>query len=193
MAFVDLAGFTAMTEAHGDEYAADVYEAFAGVLARSCSSTGGEVRCVKHLGDGALLVAESGASLVSALLDGVRDQGDAEMCLLVRAGVHAGTVLQVETVHGQDYLGHTVNVAARLCGRAAPGELVLSGPVRDGGGLELPEPPRPLGALALRHVAVPVPAWAASRRHATTSPAATASRPAPAASRAPSPGGCGGA
>ncbi|MCA1712261.1 MAG: YHS domain-containing protein [Actinobacteria bacterium] len=39
---------------------------------------------------------------------------------------------------------------------------MLSGPVRDGGGLELPEPPRPLGALALRHVAVPVPAWAVS-------------------------------
>jgi adenylate cyclase len=157
--FVDLAGFTAMTEAHGDDYAADVHDAFVGALARSCSSTGGDVRCVKHLGDGALLVAPSGRSLVSALLDGVRDQGDAELCLRVRAGVHVGPVLQVETVHGQDYLGHTVNVAARLCGLAAPGELVLSGAVRDGG-LDLPEEPRPLGAVALRHVAVPVPAWA---------------------------------
>jgi adenylate cyclase len=161
VAFVDLAGFTAMTEAHGDDYAADVHDAFVGALARSCSSTGGDVRCVKHLGDGALLVAASGGALVSALLDGVRDQGDHELCLRVRAGVHFGPVLQVETVHGQDYLGHTVNVAARLCGQAAPGELVLSGAVRDGG-LELPESPRPLGALTLRHVAEPVSAWAVS-------------------------------
>jgi adenylate cyclase len=164
VAFVDLAGFTAMTEAHGDDYAADVHDAFAGALDRPCSSTGGEVRCVKHLGDGALLVAASGGLLVRALLDGVRDEGDAELCLRVRAGVHCGPLLRVETVHGQDYLGHTVNVAARLCGQAAPGELVLSGTVRDGGLSlpDLPEPPRPLGALALRHVAEPVQAWAVS-------------------------------
>jgi adenylate cyclase len=161
VAFVDLAGFTAMTEAHGDDYAADVYDAFVGALARSCSSAGGDVQCVKHLGDGALLVAASGGLLVAALLDGVRDEGEAELCLRVRAGVHFGPVLRVETVHGQDYLGHTVNVAARLCGQAAPGELVLSGAARDGG-LELSEPPRPLGALTLRHVAEPVPAWSVS-------------------------------
>jgi adenylate cyclase len=161
VAFVDLAGFTAMTEAHGDHYAADVHDAFVGALARSCSSTGGDVRCVKHLGDGALLVAASGGLLVSALLDGVRDEGEAELCLRVRAGVHAGPVLRVDTVHGQDYLGHTVNVAARLCGQAAPGELVLSGSVRDDE-LDLPEEPRPLGALALRHVVEPVAAWAVS-------------------------------
>lgn len=159
VAFVDLAGFTAMTEAHGDDYAADVHDAFVGALARSCSSTGGDVRCVKHLGDGALLVAASAATLVQALLRGVRDEADAELCLRVRAGVHVGPLLQVDTVHGQDYLGHTVNVAARLCGQAAPGEFVLSEAVRHGG-LELPESPRPLGALALRHVSEPVSAWA---------------------------------
>ena len=153
-----------MTEAHGDDYAADVHDAFVGALAQSCASTDGAVQCVKHLGDGALLVAQSGAALVAALLNGVRNQGDAELCLRVRAGVHAGPVLRVQTVHGEDFLGHTVNVAARLCGKAAPGELVLSKVVRDDGPElpELPEPPRPLGALALRHVAEPVEAWAVS-------------------------------
>ena len=151
VAFVDLAGFTAMTQAHGDEYAADVHDAFVGALARACDAAAG-VSCVKHLGDGALLVSSSAEDMLGALLTGVQDQGDAELCLRVRAGVHAGPVLGVRTVHGADVLGHTVNVAARLCGLAAPGELLLSETVA-ALAPSVEDRARPLGPRVLRHVA----------------------------------------
>ena len=157
MAFVDLAGFTALTQAHGDDYAADVHDAFVGALARACALSS-DIVCVKHLGDGALLTSPTGQGMLAALAAGVAAQGDSELCLRVRAGVHAGQVLQVESAHGPDVLGHTVNVAARLCGLAAPGELLFSADVAG------QAPPagagaRPLGPKALRHVAGTVDVW----------------------------------
>ena len=47
-AFVDLAGFTALTEAHGDEHAADLVERFTG-MARA--ALGPDDRLVKSIGD----------------------------------------------------------------------------------------------------------------------------------------------
>lgn len=158
VAFVDLAGFTAMTQAHGDDYAADVHDAFVGALDAACADTRSVV-CVKHLGDGALLVSPDAADMLTALRAGVEQQGDAELCLRVRAGVHCGPVLQVRTVHGDDVLGHTVNVAARLCGLAAPGELLLTAAVAAEAGTAA-DRAMALGARALRHVTDPVEVWA---------------------------------
>lgn len=158
VAFVDLAGFTALTEAHGDDQAADVHDAFVGALARACDASA-DVVCVKHLGDGALLVSRSAEEMLGALRAGVEEQADTELCLRVRAGVHSGPALRVEGVHGEDFLGHTVNVAARLCGLAAPGELLLSGAVRCTAA-SVVTGARSLGPRALRHVAEPVEVWA---------------------------------
>lgn len=157
VAFVDLAGFTALTEAHGDDHAADVFDAFVGALARACAAAT-DVTCVKHLGDGALLVAPSAPAMLQALRAGVADEGDDELCLRVRAGVHAGEVLEIDTVHGRDVLGRTVNIAARLCGLAAPGELLLSDPVRRAA--PAAGPARSLGLRTLRHVTAPLEVWA---------------------------------
>lgn len=158
VAFVDLAGFTAMTQAHGDDYAADVHDAFVGALDAACAATSA-VECVKHLGDGALLVSPDAADMLTALRAGVEQQGDAELCLRVRAGVHCGPVLQVRTAHGDDVLGHTVNVAARMAGLAAPGELLLTADVLAEAGTNADEAV-PLGSRTLRHVAAPVDVWA---------------------------------
>ena len=157
VAFVDLAGFTALTQAHGDDYAADVHDALVGALARACQQSPGVV-CVKHLGDGALLTAPDSAAMLTALVAGVRDQGDAELRLRVRAGVNTGPVLLVSSGHGPDVLGHTVNVAARLCALAAPGELLLSDRVARSGGQQIGLA-RHLGPRLLRHVTEPVGVW----------------------------------
>lgn len=147
-----------MTQAHGDDYAADVHDAFVGALAAACAATR-SVTCVKHLGDGALLISPSAADMLTALRTGVEQQRDAELCLRVRAGVHHGPVLHVSTAHGDDVLGHTVNVAARVGGLAAPGELLLTADVLAHAGTAS-EGALPIGARRLRHVAEPVDVWA---------------------------------
>ncbi len=158
VAFVDLAGFTALTQTHGDEYAADVHEAFLGAVDAACELTG-QVECVKHLGDGAMLVAPRADRMLTALVEGVAARHDEELSLRVRAGLHFGPVLRLATAHGSDYLGHTVNVAARLAGAAAPGQLLVSAAAA-AGAMALRPDLRSAGTRELRHVREPIEVWA---------------------------------
>jgi adenylate cyclase len=156
VAFVDLAGFTALTDAHGDEQAVATLGSFSTALAAALDD---HAQCVKHLGDGALLVSDDGAGLVGCLAELARTWSADPHAPLLRAGVHAGPVVRVDTVHGPDYLGGTVNAAARLCEIAAGGMLVHSSALTSAvaaAGL----PSRPLGARRLRGIAAPVEAWA---------------------------------
>ncbi|HEX3605442.1 MAG TPA: BREX system ATP-binding domain-containing protein, partial [Candidatus Dormibacteraeota bacterium] len=81
-------------------------------------------RAVKSLGDGVLAVfasprrgVECGLSMPAAV---------AARGLKVRIGVHTGEA----TLAGGDVLGGAVNAAARICGRAAAGEVLVSDVVR---------------------------------------------------------------
>lgn len=158
IAFVDLAGFTALTQAHGDDHAADVHDAFVDALTAAAEEAAGDVECVKQLGDGALLASGSADALVLALRTGVARQHNHDFALRVRAGVHVGTLLAVQTAHGRDYLGHTVNVAARLCSAARPGELLLSEAARRSAPMQATSAQH-RGARQLRHVREPVEVW----------------------------------
>jgi class 3 adenylate cyclase len=82
-------------------------------------------RAVKSTGDGLLAVFEGPAQAVRAafgIAEAVRDLG-----LEIRAGVHVG---EIET-RGDDVAGITVNVAARIEALAGPGEVMVSGTVKD--------------------------------------------------------------
>ena len=63
--FADLAGFTALTEAHGDIVAADIAERFVAV-AESIMGTGD--RLVKAIGDAVLITSDDAASGLSLIL-----------------------------------------------------------------------------------------------------------------------------
>ena len=52
VALVDLTGFTALTQTHGDNYAADVHDAFVGALGTACDSS--HDGCIKSVGDAPL-------------------------------------------------------------------------------------------------------------------------------------------
>lgn len=66
-AFVDVSGFTALTELKGDEDAVEVLTTFRCLLRYICGRRG--VRIVKWLGDGAMLVCVETAPLVAAVLE----------------------------------------------------------------------------------------------------------------------------
>ena len=166
VAFVDLAGFTALTDAHGDARAVATLQSFSTTLARAL---GESVECVKHLGDGAMLISADATGLLRCLSELARAWSADPHAPLLRAGVHAGPVVRVDTVHGPDYLGGTVNAAARLCEIAAGGMLVHSSALTSAvaaAGL----PSRPLGARRLRGIAVPFEAWAVDLTASTDVP-----------------------
>ena len=122
-AFVDVSGFTALTELEGDEHAVEVLTRFRSLLRDICSRRG--VRIVKWLGDGAMLVCVETAPLVAAVLELHYSWGSGAspgQTVSIRSGVTSGDVILME---GDDYVGHCVNVAARLCDLARGGEALV--------------------------------------------------------------------
>ena len=125
-AFIDVSGFTALTEVEGDERAVDVLTAFRSLLRDICARRG--VRIAKWLGDGAMLVCVNTRPLLETVLElhyvvNEVSGSDPVATVSIRTGITSGDVILME---GDDYVGHCVNVAARLCDLAAPGEALAA-------------------------------------------------------------------
>ena len=120
VAFVDLARFTSMTEAMGDLAAADVLDRFSELTRRAVLRSGGRV--VKQIGDEFMLVFPDVPAALAAVLE-LQDAAAREPSFLAtRIGLHHGSVVCREG----DYVGTTVNLAARLTGEASAHQLLVS-------------------------------------------------------------------
>ncbi len=118
-AFLDLSGFTALTESEGDERAVRVVTVFRSTLREICSRRA--VRIAKWLGDGAMLVSVETKPLVAATLE-MKFVADASAePTAIKCGITIGQVILLE---GDDYIGHAVNVASRLCDMAVGNEVL---------------------------------------------------------------------
>jgi adenylate cyclase len=119
-AFVDLCGFTRFTASNGDHAAIEVLRTFR-LLTREIAARRGVV-IAKWLGDGAMLVGANIGPIIAA--SGELLARHTEQPLRLHAGAAHGGVLLFE---GDDYIGRPVNLAARLCDAAQPGELLVVG------------------------------------------------------------------
>jgi class 3 adenylate cyclase len=120
LAFIDIEGFTAFTEVEGDERAVAMLTAWRSRVRDICSRRA--VRIAKWLGDGAMLVAVEATPVMAALLELEFASRRTPELPRIRCGVSVGEVILHE---GDDYIGHAVNLAARLCD-LAPGGQVLA-------------------------------------------------------------------
>jgi adenylate cyclase len=119
--FADIAGFTALTEAHGDEEAVAVVGRFSDAVAAELPAAGGEH--VKTIGDALMLrVPDPGQAILLGLRivrGALADHGEPA----IRVGLHHGSAVEREG----DYFGAAVNLAARISAVAAGGEVLVSG------------------------------------------------------------------
>lgn len=118
VAFVDLAGYTALAAEAGDERAAEVAAVLHSLALDAAREHDGRV--VKLLGDGVMLrypSTRAAVASVAALMRTVRAAGLPP----AHAGVATGPIVSRDG----DVYGHTVNLAARLAGQAAANELFL--------------------------------------------------------------------
>jgi adenylate cyclase len=122
--FLDLTGYTRLTEERGDEAAAELAETLAALVRRRSQEHGG--RPVKWLGDGVMFYFQDPAEGVLAALDMVEGAANAALPP-ARVGIDAGAVIFQEG----DYYGRTVNIAARIAEYARPGEVLVSQEVVD--------------------------------------------------------------
>ncbi len=153
IAFVDLAGFTALTDVHGDEAAADLVDDFTEIATIAASFAG--VELVKTIGDAVMFAAvgpDRGLDAVRRLFhETFEHAGFPEP----RAGIHHGPVVE----RRGDYFGATVNLAARVASRAGSGQALITATVLDAvtaADLDAVS----LGPHRLRNVLDPVELWA---------------------------------
>lgn len=147
--FADLAGYTALTEAHGDDDAANVAARFY-LLARQ--SLRGPTRFVKPIGDAVMLAGPAPTLLLESLLR-LRAAIDAEPDYpAMRAGLHVGPVVERDG----DVFGATVNVAARVAAYSRSGQTLCTARFRDALGNCPWVALAPLGPVRLKNVLDPV-------------------------------------
>jgi adenylate cyclase len=118
MCFLDLVGYTRLTEERGDQAAAALAEELATLVNRSAREHGGVP--VKWLGDGVMSWFREPAGAVLAAL-GMVEQLPAAGLPPAHVGVAAGPVV----VQGGDYFGRTVNLAARIAAHAGAGQVLV--------------------------------------------------------------------
>ena len=121
--FADLAGFTALTEAHGDTDASELAKRFE-TLVRERLPPGAKL--VKMMGDAAMVVADDEIACVLFARDLLTAVEDLPGRPAVRVGIHVGDAVERDG----DYWGHAVNIAARLAARAEPCEILTTEAVK---------------------------------------------------------------
>jgi adenylate cyclase len=155
MCFLDITGYTRLTQERGDVAAAQLAEELAGIVNRASVKHGG--RAVKWLGDGVMLhFPDPGHGTMAAIemAAGVTGAGLPP----AHIGLHAGPVVFQEG----DYYGQTVNVASRIAEYARPHEVIVSQAVVDAsGGADVDF--REIGPVDLKGVTGPIHLHVAQR------------------------------
>ena len=121
--FTDLESSATLTQTLGDAKAQEVLHSHNAAVRTALEAHGGEE--VKHTGDGIFAAFGSAVAAVQAALQIQRDLAGAEV--RVRIGLNAGEPIAEEG----DYFGAAVQLAARVCDRAEPGQVLVPQVVRD--------------------------------------------------------------
>jgi adenylate cyclase len=153
--FVDLTGYTQLTEERGDEVAAHVAGRLASLVNDISRGRGG--RPVRWLGDGGMFHFREPWTAVLAGLDMV-EHAPAVDLPPAHVGIHTGPVISQDG----DVYGRTVNLAARIASYAQAGQVIVSAETAHRSGhreLRL----EPMGPVDLKGVAKPLPLYQAFR------------------------------
>jgi class 3 adenylate cyclase len=158
--FADLRDYTGYIEARGDHAGAILLERYRALVRDAVASArGAEVRTE---GDSFYVVFDSASAAVRTGLQIVAAAAAADPADPIRVGVgiHAGETVEV----ADGFVGSAVNIAARLCAEAKPGEVVVSDTVRGLTRTYLDVDFEPLGARRLKGLSEPIPVYRAVPR-----------------------------
>jgi class 3 adenylate cyclase/YHS domain-containing protein len=162
--FVDLSAFTSLADAMGDHAAVRVLERFSHVVREAVTRFHGRV--VKQIGDAFMVVFTDAPSAVLCALEIDRHATTESHFPAVRSGIHIGPVLYREA----DYVGATVNLAARLAAAAERHQVAVTAAVRHDSeqvdGITF----QPLGEWQLKGLPRSIEVFAAVRAAAASAP-----------------------
>ncbi len=110
----DLSGYTALTETHGSDSAADLIDKYVRI-AKNCLV--GNTKIHERTGDEIMFVSDSADSLLETALKLEANTACEENFLLVHGGLHFGKVLK----RANNYFGSAINLVSRIAAKAVPG------------------------------------------------------------------------
>ena len=147
----DLVGYTALTEAMGDEQAADVAAELGGVVRALLPDYRAEE--IKTIGDALLLRVPHAGEAVRLAARLEAEFGKRHGSLGVRVGIHTGSAVQRDG----DWFGSAVNLATRVAEQARPGEVLMTSATAEAAGTALlPGQVKSRGKRQLKNVPEPV-------------------------------------
>ena len=149
--FVDLAGFSAITDVYGDASAIAVLERFERLVSEALEGLGPPI---KWIGDEAMFGfpdPSTALQVLGRLIPACRSE---PRIPLTRIGLNHGRVLR----RSNDLFGSTVNIAARIAAIASPGQLLATQAVATVA-TESGIVAREIGNVALRSIADHVPLY----------------------------------
>jgi len=155
MCFLDVTGYTQLTQERGDAAAAALAEKLSRIVQRISVQQGG--RPVKWLGDGVMFHFPDPGLGVVAAIEMVESLAAAGLPP-AHVGLHAGPII----IQEGDFYGQTVNLAARIGEYARPGEVLVSRAVReraDASRIDF----QPVGEVGLKGVSGLVELYSATR------------------------------
>jgi class 3 adenylate cyclase len=122
--FTDIVSSTELTERMGDSRFRDASRALDASLRAAIRDAGGAAIDGKLLGDGVLATFPSAAQAIDGARRCLALSAASELGLHI--GLHAGDVIREDN----NVYGGAVNIASRICGLSAPGEILVSDVVR---------------------------------------------------------------
>ncbi|MEO8413964.1 MAG: adenylate/guanylate cyclase domain-containing protein [Ginsengibacter sp.] len=116
----DLSGYTALTETHGANSAADLIDKYTSIAERCLV---GDSKLHERVGDEMVIVSASADCLLATALKIGRHASKEENFLQLHGGLHYGKVLK----RGNSYFGSAINITSRIAAKAKAGTFWCSG------------------------------------------------------------------
>lgn len=140
----DLAGYTALTEAHGGASAAQLVRKYMELVDGALV---GSATLFQRIGDQVVIISDSASDMLNSALRLNKMTADEHHFLSIHAGLHYGSVF----MDGNSLYGSTINIAARIMNIAQRGEILCSKSFIS----QLPEPAnvKSVGKYKLKNIA----------------------------------------
>ena len=127
--FTDIVGSTRLTQQLGDRAAMELVHVHDRIARGAVERLGGSE--VKHTGDGLMVSFRSVSAALDAAVAIQRSLADHNRAAIHPLEIRIGVAAGEPVLENDDLFGAAVQLAARLCDRAAPGSILVSGAVRD--------------------------------------------------------------
>lgn len=115
----DLSGYTALTEAHGSETAADLIDQY---LSHVDEALVGDCYLHERVGDEVMIISASADDLAATAAILLNNLFDKSHFLQLHGGLHIGTLLK----RNNSFFGSSLNLASRIASKASPGSFLCS-------------------------------------------------------------------